>query len=1368
MYPDLASLVAAGRAKRGVDQAELAREIGVGQQAVSAWENGQRRPRRDKIKKMAALLRLNEDALLRAARYEAPSSEDAPPVVRPLAAGLPFESLPADRFEDVCAEIVQALYPDGHASRYGDQGEKQDGIDILVTGKHRATAQCKRHKQFGPQDVEDAVAAVNTAADKHYLFLSRPIATAAAKSAMANHPTWELWDGHDLSRFIRNELPKEAGLRLVDTYFPGHRRDFLGIDRPNVWEDVDAFYSTGNGQYVFRHDWTLVGRNDAKRDLLAALHDGHAVVQLLGRGGLGKTRLLRAVAEELVAEGWTVRFLRPGQEPSPADIELLPNEGRLLIILDDAHDRSQGIAGIVAGLRGCNQDAQVLLSLRPYGTGWVAADLRHVNLSIEDVPRIPLDDLSQSEAEELAREALGGVHEEVAPRIAALTRDCPLATTVAGILIRDGKLDPTRMALDEGLRTRALDEFRKAIVADALSGEERLRSDVLDALAAMQPFQSDIAAFQDTLARVTGVAWDRCRLQVRGLEAAGVLLRRGTSLRLVPDLFGDVTLAHAAFDERDQVPTGYVARLVEAANEAQPVLQNLFVNASRLDWQIQQQTPGAPSLSDQLWQILRDVLETAGLRGRHHILALLKRVAPFQPARTLELVRWHLYHPTADVEPYDHPLGFLGPPTWESVRDEATGPLQAIAYYQDYLSPACDLLWQLAKLDNRPTNRFPEHPLRVLQDLAEFARYKPLWFIEQVFEIASTWFEDDARLSPFEVLDHLLATEGSDSVANNYAIQFTPFALNLKVVSPHRQRVIDLAFDEARSPNLVRASAAVDALGKSLAYPRGMFGRQVTAEERAGWEPGFVQTLDRLGDLLADDSIDPALRVAVLSALHWHAEYADDDSPTRAAAQAAWAKQPTDEVFALALLVHDGWGRIARTEGESWQDSERRREERFAEVAATVVMDRTDEQVGELLEQRLDAARLASKSGTPSSGYMISALMRARPTLARCFVNRVLTHELSPLRQWIPVIIGHLADSQPADLIESADALLLLEDQTVKQAVAQGVGWGRGNRAELVDGELELLRRFAADPDPAIRRSVAIAALRLANHDPQIAIDLWASIEFADDADVANELFSPLIVADSPLRLDLLTQSQHAHVIDQLVGLDDLRSYGVQHYLSQESSTDPGIVLELFRKRVGVVEALDSLGGYTPVPFHFDVLLRIREHPEGVKLLRALRDWIGSSDDWKRGYFGGQLFAAAAGSFDDAVLALLRESFVSSTSAWVASAAAILKHAPRSVVLTKIAFVVDAVDAATKFGKDSLKAISGALWASLMSGVRSGAPGQPFPEDVEQRDRCSKIAAALPAGSPAQRFYLDLVASAERAIARDAESDQRVDGRDWA
>jgi hypothetical protein len=101
-------------------------------------------------------------------------------------------------------------------------------------------------------------------------------------------------------------------------------------------------------------------------------------------------------------------------------------------------------------------------------------------------------------------------------------------------------------------------------------------------------------------------------------------------------------------------------------------------------------------------------------------------------------------------------------------------------------------------------------------------------------------------------------------------------------------------------------------------------------------------------------------------------------------------------------------------------------------------------------------------------------------------------------------------------------------------------------------------------------------------------------------------------------------------------------------------------------------------------------------------------------------------------------------------------------------VWTGVDFVTRALSAGEKHGKDALRRIGAALHAAVTSGARSGTPGQPFSEDVEQLENAQRIAASLPAESVERRFYESLVKSAEQSIRWSTEEDEKLlDGRDW-
>ena len=78
------------------------------------------------------------------------------------------------------------------------------------------------------------------------------------------------------------------------------------------------------------------------------------------------------------------------------------------------------------------------------------------------------------------------------------------------------------------------------------------RQEILKGVAVLQPFRLDQPAFRSALEELTGRAFDQLMPHLRRLEDAGVLTRRGTAIRIIPDLLGDTVLAEACLDLRSR------------------------------------------------------------------------------------------------------------------------------------------------------------------------------------------------------------------------------------------------------------------------------------------------------------------------------------------------------------------------------------------------------------------------------------------------------------------------------------------------------------------------------------------------------------------------------------------------------------------------------------------------------------------------------------------------------------------------------------------------------------------------------------------------------------------------------------------------
>jgi transcriptional regulator with XRE-family HTH domain len=1363
MYETLGQRIRAAREQLGLEQGELASALGLGQQAVSSWETGKSRPRRAMIQALATELRISVDLLLQAGGYHEDANERPRPPSRPLTRALPLDELSAERFEDLMAEILSCLHPEGHTSRFGGPGEKQFGIDLIVKADegNAATGQCKRQKEFGPAAVKAAVREVTIKAKRNYLFLSRLTATPGARKEMAKYANWELWDGEDISRYIRSSMSQDLSIRLVDAYFPGHRESFLGVALPAPWLPVEEAFPSRKAQ-IFNHDWTLVGREAEILELASvAFGTERALAVLVGRGGLGKTRLLKAVAESAPNTQTHVRVLTAGTPVGPGDFELLPKRS-LVVLIDDAHER-EDIAYLLSGIWRQSANARIVLAVRPYGWEPVRTALQRACLLPDSPTSIELKDLDLNAAEALARQALEGPSEAVARKLARLTLDCPLATVVGGALIQRGKLDPGRLEHDPNVREAILRGFRDALVADASAGDRDVRAAVLDGIAALQPFRSNDDAFRVALSALVGRPFHELSRHLRSLEDAGILRRREASLRIVPDLLGDVVFAQACRDEASNADTGYLDRVREVASGV--VLEQLYVNVSRVDWQVRNRNSSAPSLVDSLWDLIMRQIQEADIIGRAESARLLAKVAYFQPQRALRAARWLIDNPTAELSTEHKIFALFGPPSYDEVMFALAPIIKNAAYTFDSLPPALEQLWELAQRDVRPTNQFPEHPLRVLRDLAEFESGKPLEYNEKVLDVASHWFDASYAVSPFRVLEPLLATEGSSQTYRDFSITFQPYALNIKAVMPLRQRVIDLAISEAKTTDLRRATTAVLTLEGALRYPTGMYGRPVTLEESTRWTAGFVTTIEALGEVVAGNP-DPVVAIAIRKAVNWHANYASGD--TRAAARQLLDRLPDSLADRVALLLHDGWGHLLRDRDDDFQETERKREARLARAVAELNT-RDDAEIITLLCERLVAERTAFGTGSDSGnpGPLVEALTTARPSLAELLASAILAGEAPGAEALLPIALAGYIDHDPASGLACVREILSTGSSQFIPDAAQAIGWNRGARP-LAAGERDLVLLLAKNADPLVRRQAAIVAQRVAKSSPADAGMIVGAIDFVDSGDLAGEVFTCFSEQHYGLRWDTLSASSRAAIRTRLVLVTELDDYWVTHFLSEQSAKDPDWVVQLLQERVVHAEGLASLGAYRPMPFNWDTQLQVRHTAAFIPMLRQLHAWIAERpDSWMRHEMGAEVFQEVAVTYDAEVLQVLGVGLASTHESDVLAVAAVLRKAQRTLIWDAPEFVATALHAARRFGEDCAQTMAGALWSATITGSRVGTPGQPFQEDLEQRDRSKKLAAMFPEGSIEEQFYRDMASSAERSIARSAQEDLPSDGRDW-
>lgn len=1345
-FPVFAALLGSLRSRAGIGtQTELAALVGATQQTVSRWEKGESRPREREMPRLASVLGAEAKELLQAAGYGA-SVELAASVDRPF----PVHGLTPDSFERFCLYLLQRLYrgQSGQVHRAGESGHTQGGIDISARGESWVhTFQCKRVIEFGPKKVAAAVAAQTVAADKKFLLLSS-VASPSAREEIARHHGWDIWDREDLSSKVRS-LPMQDQRELVQVFFRSQRLELLGEPDGSPWLTVSAFFEPfSESKKAFNHNWKLVGRTAEATDLLGALEDESIrVTMLVGAAGGGKSRLLRHVLGEYAPRHpeLALWMLSPTDSITAKSIEELGAAKKLLVV-DDAHDRDD-LAGLMRYCAATANQCRLLLILRPYGREVLKHQAASLALSGDDVKLVELRRPSLDEAIELATEVLEACGGPVAAAkdVAKATAGSPLATVLGAQIVAKEGLHPIWMHKDAEYQAQILSRFQDVIAGGIATGQdvERLRG-VLRIVALVQPVLPDEPALLRLIEAMEGVkAHDATRL-LKTLIDAGVLFRRGLRYRLAPDLLADSIIERYCLDSTGAVD--YVERVFEKAEEEEVFLKNLLLNLGRLDWRQREGDTKDSRLLSGIWSKLRWINEYAN----PHVEAAAA-VAYYQPKLALEFARELIR------------AGHGGDETVCSIVKYA-------AYSFEFVDEACMLLWQagVSVRDSAEQER-KDRGIHVLKELASFEPNKPPEFIDKVVTFAIEALDSAEALAgshaPFEVLEGALATEGHTSWAtNSRTITLSAYAVPQAEVRDIRAKIVSAIFRCMVAPSVKRAFQAARALQNALQSPSGLLGLRPGDEERQGWTLTHKATLTDLLLLLNEHVVPAVVLVRIAESVHWHAFYGPLE--TRDLARRILAHLDRDLDTRLTRGLMDGWG------SNTWpiDDETYERSAHEADTAA-LISDLTEDfsdpkALSTYLGNTLD--RLEEAGGADGSHHvLLSRLISTNLGLAQEVVQLQANGAVGTLSSYGGVALGALLNSQTADSRRRVQELVTSASAFAAEMVAEAYARFEPKQS-YAPADTTVIRAIFEAKDERVLRFAPSLLRNVAKVDPALAVELVCSVDLHAAGRWSREFFLWLGTKDG-IPAAAISDHHLRRLVSSLEPIAKLDDHWVWRFLKLATTRVPNAVVALVKRRLEAA-AMSNDSRTTP-------LANRHGKGEGLTLLKAegwaahvveLLEWARSKEsEGGFGYTFGTAMAALCGPFDDDALAMLLAWMRGGGSdQHVRVISAVIRDMSNDLIYEHPTFAREALQTAQTIGPEAVDAIRSSLLAVTICGMRSGTPGESFPEDVRQEQHATEMLGKLSRFDSAYELYSALRDSAREGIARQRRQKDAMDAED--
>jgi hypothetical protein len=366
------------------------------------------------------------------------------------------------------------------------------------------------------------------------------------KAMLLNPTKYVIFTNIELTKAFLDEVLKEA--KKMGATFDIMFRDIVNLDPVILNEPLLEISFFGSKPFYFvkefkeqfknegkiiRHDFKLYWRGEEKNQFQHFIGGKKNVLIITGAAGVGKTRFIIEMAEELQNNGVVPIFLRSDIEMKGDEIlKISETKSRYAIFIDDAHEYDKIHSLLKLASYRKYENFKFILTTRNQLKDYVMA-----SANPEDLELLQLDPFPQKIMSEFLQNELNVTDSKIRLHIWQLTRGLPLFAILCADIVKEKKLQPLDIT-----KEKLIEYWINKFLLDLKKGDKKNESEFLKVLAAVEPVSSTNEELLAEISNFLNVQSYELERIINHLRELGYIKKFGRMIKINHDIIGNYLL----------------------------------------------------------------------------------------------------------------------------------------------------------------------------------------------------------------------------------------------------------------------------------------------------------------------------------------------------------------------------------------------------------------------------------------------------------------------------------------------------------------------------------------------------------------------------------------------------------------------------------------------------------------------------------------------------------------------------------------------------------------------------------------------------------------------------------------------------------